>query len=78
MQLFNPFRTSRCLFHLSGFFFFFFFIWIYYVHFSQTRHPRFSVPGNCDFCDFLVYFVILYINIYIYIYIYIYYIYIYI
>ena len=38
MQLFNPFRTSLGLFHLSVFFvyfvlFCFFFILIYYVHF---------------------------------------------
>ena len=28
--------------------------------FGTPRHPRFSIPGDCDF---LVYFVLLYINI---------------
>ena len=57
MQLLNPLRTSRGLFHLSVFFF----ILIYYVNFfCISRHRRFSVPGNCDF---LVYCVMLHINI---------------
>ena len=31
-----------------------------WVFFGTPRHPRFSISGDCDF---LVYFVILYINI---------------
>ena len=66
MQLFNPFRTSRGLLHLSVAFCLFcfacFFLFLMYNFFGIPRYLRFSVPGDCDFS---VYCVILYINIYI-------------
>ena len=54
MQLFNPFRTSRGLFHIFVFLFF-------DVLFCIPRHLDFQ----CLVVDFLVYYVILYTNIYI-------------
>ena len=57
MQLLNPLRTSCGLFHLSVFFFHFDLLCKF---FCISRHRSFSVPGNCDF---LVYCVMLDINI---------------
>ena len=65
MQLFNPFRTSHGLLHLSvSFCLFVCFLFLFLMHnfFGIPRYLRFSVPGDCDFS---VYCVILYINIYI-------------
>ena len=61
MQCFNPFKVSFGL--LSAF------VLIYYFHlfflFCTPRHPRFSVPGDCDFLVYSVTLYTLYINIYV-------------
>ena len=66
MQFFNPFKVSFGL--LSAF------VLIYYFHFfflfCTLRHPRFSVPGDCDFLVYSATLYTLYINIYVCIYIY--------
>ena len=60
MQFFNYFRISLGLLNLSVFSFYCI-IFSLFFFFLYSRHPRFSAAGDCGF---LVYCVILYINIY--------------